>query len=240
MQELLGAGNVTVYVLDSTKNELRAKASVHPTDVTVRYAIGSGAVGEAAAARRVVNVAISVPSPDRTRGRAAAQSHTAVVAVPIKSCRGRVLGVVEVRGQHSPSATSPIAFTHEDELLLTWVSSQLAFVLERRDMEREWRDLQKQATSTGQSEKELHAKVAQLTAAGRQLRQALVDSEASLETATSDLTATRQALTENQAQLAVLQRTVTRLQDADKQLVDERNRRYVWRRCVRPSVSASE
>lgn len=255
-------------MLDAKKNELRAKASVHPADVTVRYALGSGAVGEAAAARRIVNVGISVPSPARpTRGRGHSKgqrvmAHTSVVAVPIKSCRGRVLGVVEVRGQGSHSSGVPSSFNHEDELLLTWVAAQLAFVLERREMEREWRELQKQvrvgsvgdavaahwlghpavrvsadrvglphvhrqANTTGRSAGELQSQVIALTAAARELRQTVLDCEASLEAANADRTATAQALTEAQAQVSVLQHSLQRLQGADKQLKRERQRRWV-------------
>jgi len=91
-------------------------------------------------------VGISVP---HTGNRPRATSHTSVVAMPIKSCRGHVLGVVEARGHRAPVGSAPSSFTSEDEQLLKWVALQLAFVIERRDMEREWSDLQKKVGRVG-------------------------------------------------------------------------------------------
>jgi len=84
-----------------------------------------------------------------------------------------------------------------------------------------------QATKTGVSAKELQTRVVKLSSVSKDLRRLLNESESALQVANADRASTGQALAETQAQVAVLQNTLSRLEHVEKHLEHEVARRFV-------------
>jgi len=122
----LGADRGTLYLVDRARGELYSRAAQLPELGQIRIKLGQGIAGAVAVTGEAVNARRTAGDSRFFSGIDARTGYRteSVLAVPMKSARGEVLGVVQVLNKRKG------AFGPDDEALLAALAAQAAAALE--------------------------------------------------------------------------------------------------------------
>jgi putative ABC transport system ATP-binding protein len=132
IREMLGAERTTVFLVGQTPPELRSKLAHHPGDepLEIRLPIGVGIAGKVAQSGAPMNITDPQHHPDFNPeiDRRTGYQTRSILASPVRSRSGTVVGVVEVLNKKGQAA-----FTAADERTLEEFAPALGIIFESCD-----------------------------------------------------------------------------------------------------------
>ncbi|MCK6685886.1 MAG: GAF domain-containing protein [Thermoanaerobaculia bacterium] len=123
--QLLRAERTTVFVVDRENGQLWSKVIGEP--VPIRFAIGQGIAGAAAATGETLNIPDAYADPRFSRhfDKATGFLTRSILAVPIRDSHGQVQGVVQLLNRADGAPFGP-----EDEQRVTAFATDMGVILE--------------------------------------------------------------------------------------------------------------
>ncbi len=122
------AERTSIYVFDSVRGFLRTSHAPGIAPTEIELALGSGVAGDVARTMRIANVPDAYEDPrfDAQFDRRTGYKTRSILAAPITSSTGQLLGVVQ-----SLNKTTAPAFDLADEALIVAIASHIATAMER-------------------------------------------------------------------------------------------------------------
>lgn len=129
--ELLDADRATLYLLEEPSGQLVSRHVVGGQVQSIRVNVGEGIAGSVVSTGKAMRVADAYRNPRFNRAWDAVTGYRtrSILAVPMQSCRGEVLGVLQVLNKRTGSA-----FTLEDQELLGALATQAGISIDNTNM----------------------------------------------------------------------------------------------------------
>lgn len=126
--EVMNAERSSLFLLDHKTDELYARIAQGLNAKEIRFPNGKGIAGHAGKTGQTINIKDAYDDPrfNRDFDRKSGFRTKAILCMPIKNSRGKIIGVSQVLNKHDSTGV----FTRDDEVLLEAFSSIAAISLE--------------------------------------------------------------------------------------------------------------